>query len=113
MAEKQPPFDLAGDGELQSFDGLLEGEGEALPPEVPSLRAGEDHGPCLYLGEAGERCGRRALEDGFCVRHRHGGIAEGVVTPSRVIAASITIIVLVWPYVADLVREIIHWLASP
>ena len=112
MDEQRLPFAPADDGELDTFDGLMEGEDEALALETPSLRAGKDPGPCLYLGDAGERCGRKALEDGFCVRHRHGGMAEGIVTPSRAIAASITIIVLLWPYVADLVREIVRWMAS-
>jgi hypothetical protein len=88
------------------------GEAAEAALESPSMHSGEDHGPCLFLGDAGERCGRRALEGGFCARHRPGEVTEGLVTPSRVVAASITILVLVWPYVADLVREIIHWMAS-
>ena len=98
-------------GGFEHVEAAAEAAGVAV--ENPSMHSRDDHGPCLYLGEAGERCSRRALEGGFCSRHKPGGIVEGLVTPSRVVAASITILVLVWPYIADFVRELIHWMASP
>ncbi|HXQ25901.1 MAG TPA: hypothetical protein VN822_05800 [Candidatus Acidoferrales bacterium] len=103
------PYDPPDAGGFEFIEDAAKAETAAL--DGPSMHSRGDHGPCLYLGDAGERCNRRALEGGFCLRHRQGGIAEGLVTPSRALGATITILVLIWPYVADLVREIIHWMA--
>ena len=69
-------------------------------------------GPCLYLGPAGQRCDRPALAGGFCVRHRPGARREVLKNPARILAAALGIAALVWPYVNDLVREIIRWTHS-
>jgi hypothetical protein len=37
--------------------------------------AGGAYGACLYLGERGERCSRKALASGFCARHGGAGRA--------------------------------------
>jgi|SRR5580704_7616441 hypothetical protein len=36
--------------------------------------SGGSYGTCLYLGDRGERCSRKALPTGFCARH--GGVAD-------------------------------------
>src|SRR5580658_1956116 len=93
-------------------DSGLPAESEDLPfvgTVAPSL---EDHGPCLFLGPAGQRCARRALDGGFCTVHQPGGIAKITSAPGRILAATVTIAVLLWPYIADLVREIFRWMAA-
>ncbi len=73
-----------------------------------------DQGPCLYLGPQGQRCTRRALRDGFCANHLPGAGAIGgekLHTPSKkVIAALLAISGLLWPLLADIVREVLRWL---
>jgi len=69
-------------------------------------------GPCLYLGPSGQRCAKPALEGGFCALHSpHSGAA---ITPNRrrVLAAVAAIAGILWPYVDDVVREIIRWMHS-
>lgn len=71
------------------------------------------HGPCLYLGPGGERCSRPALAGGYCARH-HSDPAFRLPgrNYTRVLAATVALILIVWPYVSDLVRELLRWLAS-
>ena len=70
-----------------------------------------DQGPCLYLGPRGQRCDRRATNAGFCAVHQPGGAAAGISKPSKKFVASLLAIVAVaWPYLADIVREIIRWI---
>ncbi|HKQ86281.1 MAG TPA: hypothetical protein VJS43_05845 [Candidatus Acidoferrales bacterium] len=71
------------------------------------------HGPCLYLGPRGERCSRSALAGGYCARH-HSDPAFRVLgrNYTRVLAATIALVLIVWPYVSDMVRELLRWLAS-
>jgi hypothetical protein len=66
-------------------------------------------GPCLYLGPAGERCSRPALAGAFCAKHQPGGRMEALKNPARILAAALGIVALIWPYVNDLVREILRW----
>jgi Family of unknown function (DUF5763) len=95
------------------------------PPEPPKP-ARDDQGPCLYLGEGGQRCSKRAIERGFCRSHQgqrdHLNVdadaeqpseaRKRAATPSKVLAASIGIIGILLPYVIDLVREIFRWIHS-
>jgi hypothetical protein len=68
-----------------------------------------DQGPCLYLGPAGQRCERPALAGGFCARHMPGAkIIKRVSAPSRILAAIAAILGILWPYLADVVREIMR-----
>jgi hypothetical protein len=76
-----------------------------------SVAAKADLGPCLYLGPAGQRCGERAFEGGYCAKHQPGATPP-ITDGAKVVAASIGIIGLLWPYLADLVREIIRLLHS-
>jgi len=69
----------------------------------------QNQGPCLYLGPAGERCTRPALAGGFCEKHGLGGRVEAFRNPARILAALAGIVALLWPYVSDLVREIMRW----
>ena len=74
--------------------------------------AAKNWGPCLYLGPSGQRCAKPALEGGFCAVHSPGaGVA---ITPNRrrVLAVVAAIIGILWPYVDDVVREIIRWMHS-
>jgi hypothetical protein len=70
-----------------------------------------DYGPCLYLGPSGERCGRRALEGGFCERHEPGAKrpASSAPTARRTIAV-IGALVALLPWLSDLIRELIRLL---
>jgi len=78
----------------------------------PVERKPSGQGPCLYLGPAGQRCDRAALAGGFCASHRPGARREAFRNPARILAAALGIAALVWPYVNDLVREIIRWTHS-
>ncbi|MFZ3215416.1 MAG: hypothetical protein WA192_05080 [Candidatus Acidiferrales bacterium] len=78
-----------------------------------------DQGPCLYLGPQGQRCGRRAVANGFCSRHMPAQPSRsgqpGVASRSsrslpRIVAAGLAILAAIWPVVADLLREIIRWI---
>jgi hypothetical protein len=81
--------------------------GFSLPPADRPART--DLGPCLDLGPAGQRCARPAQEGGFCAVHQPEGSAAGrpAVSARRagVIAA---ILALLWPILADIVRELIR-----
>jgi hypothetical protein len=77
-------------------------------------RAAADLGPCLYLGPAGQRCADRATASGFCRRHQPEVKASGapVETPllsPRRIGAIFTILALLWPLLADIVRALIRY----
>jgi hypothetical protein len=98
-------------------DRELEAEPVDVGSKLNALRTG-DFGPCLYLGPAGERCTRPAMEGGFCARHRRSGskYAEGPgedsrfrleLTPKR-LGALIAAAAALWPIVADLVKEILR-----
>jgi hypothetical protein len=77
-------------------------------------KAPDDLGPCLYLGPAGQRCSSRATASGFCRRHQPDGILSGtpadtpLVSPRR-LGAILTIMALLWPLLADIVRALIRY----
>lgn len=77
-----------------------------------SAQPSGDRGPCLYLGPAGQRCDRPALEDGFCSVHQPGGPAGKIGPSNRTLAAIAAIAGILWPYIADVVRLIVRWLHS-
>jgi hypothetical protein len=84
-------------------------ESIAAPISIPS----GDQGPCLYLGPAGQRCDRRAFDGGFCARHQPGGSGVSALSLpqiSRRGAAVIGLLAVLWPVLADVVREIIRLL---
>jgi hypothetical protein len=92
------------------------GEGSTIPqPRMTISGAAKgDQGPCLYLGPGGQRCDRRAVRDGFCSRHLPGAtVGKTSTTPSKkVIAALIAISGILWPYLEDIVREVLRWIHS-
>ena len=69
-------------------------------------------GPCLYLGPSGQRCAKPALEGGFCAVHSPSSGEAIAPNRKRVLAAVAAIIGILWPYVDDVVREIIRWMHS-
>ncbi len=85
-------------------------EDEARAAQADGEAKPQNQGPCLYLGPAGERCDRPALVGGFCAKHGSGGrVVEAFRNPARILAALAAIVALLWPYVSDLVREIMRW----
>ena len=73
--------------------------------------SGADQGPCLYLGPRGQRCDRRATKGGFCAIHQPDGAISRVAKPSKKLAASLlAIVAIIWPYLADILREVIRWI---
>jgi hypothetical protein len=89
--------------------------GIATPAPAAIVSKGTDQGPCLYLGPRGQRCSRRALVGGFCPLHQPGGAPSGASIgtskPSKKFVASVlAIVAVVWPYLADIVREVIRWI---
>jgi hypothetical protein len=93
-----------------------------LSAGAPPQASKGDQGPCLYLGEAGQRCSRRAVEGGFCLAHQgqRDSLNRQVEEPSeqtkrvagrsRMLAAAIGLVGILGPYVYDLVREILRWI---
>ena len=76
---------------------------------TPSSSA--DQGPCLYLGPRGQRCARRATKGGFCALHQPDAPVARIAKPSKKLAASIlAIIAVIWPYLADVLREVLRWI---
>ena len=82
-------------------------ESGGAPKRVPV----DDQGPCLYLGPSGQRCGRRAVAGNFCTRHQPGA-SQTLSLPqvSRRSAAVIGLLAVLWPVLADLIREIVRLL---
>src|SRR5216684_4225152 len=85
---------------------LTEGDSVVAPGEII---AAADLGPCLYLGPAGQRCTSRATASGFCRRHQpdvklSGAPADTPLLSPRRVGAIFTILALLWPLLADIVR---------
>lgn len=98
--------DLDPGADVEPSAGASPGSG-ALGVRIPQQL--NDQGPCLYFGPAGQRCERPALTGGFCARHMPGArIIKRVSAPSRILAAIAAILGILWPYLADLVREIMR-----
>jgi len=96
-----------------SVNGVPETEDPAggfdFPPASHPART--DLGPCLYLGPRGQRCSRRATKAGFCAIHQPGAAIGGIAKPSKKLLASLlAIVAVIWPYLADIVREVIRWI---
>ncbi|MGA8873130.1 MAG: hypothetical protein WB460_18435 [Candidatus Acidiferrales bacterium] len=93
------------------FEDYLGGT-EEEPAGLPVSVAGNaDYGPCLYLGSAGQRCSRRALQGGFCALHQPGARRPVGSTPSaKRVAAVIGALVALLPWLSDLIRELIRLL---
>jgi len=88
-----------------------EAAGEERATEPMAFASGADHGPCLYLGPSGQRCGRKALEGGFCALHEPSAKRPASSTPnSKRILAVIGALVALLPWLTDLIRELIRLL---
>jgi len=98
----------------EPYDEPYEAPEESPESEPPIAPAAGDLGPCLYLGPAGQRCSRRAVEGSFCARHQpgSGGQFPGLSVPqiSRRTVALLGLLAVLWPVLADLVRELIRLL---
>ena len=94
-------------------DSTADGDLEAtFPASAPNVAPGaEEHGPCLYFGPRGQRCNRRALANGYCAKHQGGAREEFLRTqvPRRVVAF-LGLLAVIWPLLADLIREILRFL---
>jgi hypothetical protein len=89
--------------------------GIATPSPAGPRPNNADQGPCLYFGPRGQRCNRRALAGGFCPIHQPagapGGIPGSTSKPSKkFIASALAIVAVIWPYLADILREVIRWI---
>jgi hypothetical protein len=92
--------------ELEPPEGL-EAAGNPAPTENRVAQ-----GPCLYLGPAGERCSRPALEGGYCAKHHSDPDLRGPGRSyTRVLVATAALVIIIWPYIADLVRDVMSWLS--
>jgi hypothetical protein len=82
-----------------------------FPLDVPTGPPGKiDLGPCLYLGPAGQRCDRRAADGSFCLRHQPDSISEASrIQLARRSLAVIGVLAVLWPVLADLIRELIRF----
>jgi len=61
---------------------------------------------CLYFGPDGTRCERAAAEGGFCEKHDPERTTRPLMTLLRVAAAVMLLVVLLWPLLADFMREL-------
>ncbi len=92
---------------------------EALEPDDEARssdeqRRAEVFGSCLHLGQQGQRCSRPALAGGYCARHHSDPeLRMPGRNYTRVLVATVALAVIVWPYIAEVVRDLIRWLASP
>jgi len=87
----------------------IETPGELPDGAQPAASNASEARPCLYLGPAGQRCNRPATDSGFCSRHQREDTAPGpTLVPSRRVAVLMVIVALLWPILADLVRELIR-----
>lgn len=78
---------------------------------LPGKAGKSSLGSCLYFGPAGQRCDRPAIKDGFCARHQSGVVSETAKAPlPRRVVAILTLLVALWPLVADLIRQVIRWI---
>lgn len=104
------PLAVWGGGGFESDAAPADGVYGIRTSGAVAAKAAQSFGPCLYFGPSGQRCDRPALEGGFCSKHDPNVVAHKVSVPARVAAASLGILGVLWPYVADLAREIIRWI---
>lgn len=69
---------------------------------------------CLYLGPAGERCYRPALDNGFCPSHQPnaspGALRDASRSRKKKAAATVGIIAAFWPLIEELIRQLLRLL---
>jgi hypothetical protein len=102
---------VATDDDAADFDNALadsDSASEFAPGRPPVVT---NQGPCLYLGPSGQRCSRRAIDGSFCARHQPLGSRTRALTPGRVsrrAAAGVGVLAVLWPVLADLIRELLR-----
>jgi hypothetical protein len=104
-------------GLTQSVDARNEERGLAWPPGALRVWVAPSsftlQSPCLYIGPVGQRCNRPARASGFCSRH---WLNESDVdrvsdwTIAKRAVAVLSVVVALWPLLADLVRELLRLL---
>lgn len=104
-----------GIGSIVEGDNYGRDFGIATSLPTAAVDKGPDQGPCLYFGPRGQRCTRRATNAGFCAAHQRDGTPAAVAAetskPSKKFVASLLAIAAVlWPYLVDIVREVIRWI---
>ncbi len=81
------------------------------PQPLKSTSKSRVLGPCLYIGPAGQRCNCPAGESGFCSKH---GVNQQDDTSSSLHVkrglAVIGVLAALWPFIAELVRELLRLL---
>lgn len=96
---------------VPSGDTLTESEDGGYDESPFASQATASQGPCLYLGPSGQRCERQAVEGGYCARHQsHGEKAVSTPQLSRRALGIIGVLAVLWPVLADLIRELIRLL---
>lgn len=92
--------------------------GDEFPGVLAGKQAAGDYGPCLFFGSAGQRCSGRAAASGFCRRHQPAARSFGEASESspakpvlsgRRVGVIFTILALLWPLLADIIRELLRW----
>jgi hypothetical protein len=95
------------------FPGAPTAGGQPSPTPFPS-RETTNRLMCLYLGPAGERCDRPALDNGFCPRHQPGATATTLRDESRArkkkAAATVGVVAMLWPIIEQILRAIFRLL---
>ena len=95
------------------FRGSASGPDQPVFSGLPNVQAA-NRPLCLYLGPAGERCYRPALDSGFCPSHQPNGSPSALRDQSRSrkkkAAATVGIIAAMWPLIEELLRQIFRLL---
>jgi hypothetical protein len=79
-------------------------------PVNGAMQTGYSAGTCLHLGAGGTRCYRTATAGGFCEKHDPERTSPSAFSLGRLAAALVLLWALLWPVIADVVRELRHWL---
>ena len=79
-------------------------------PVNGAMQTGYSAGTCLHLGASGTRCYRPATVGGFCEKHDPERQSRSPLSLVRLAAALLLLFALLWPLIADVMRELRHWL---
>lgn len=105
--------DVAASDDLADFENPFSDSDADLEPAPSAPASTGGQGTCLYLGPSGQRCDRPAIDGSFCARHQPPGQRVRRLTPkqvSRRAAASVGVLAVLWPVLADLIRELLRLL---
>jgi hypothetical protein len=94
-------------GELDALEAI----GESKPAGGEPVAA--PYGPCLHFGPRGERCSLPAVAGGYCARHHNDPeLRMPGRNYTRVLVATVALVMIVWPYIAEVARDLVRWVAS-